>query len=308
MPDNCHACGADECVCRWCIVCARQRLGGDLPQTCRRCVDRARYNLARAVELYALLPVAILDAAYGQPGRARNGPRSAETPFPGGVGLAMLSSGSQGRSQTRTDIDTSHEADEVEGDPASVLFILASWEDDWRHHFGDPAAGRATVAAAAGYLNQRVGEAAQRHPAFDEFAADLRRLRRDLERVLALHDDVERARDAECLAEDCGGMLTRRADDEHGLPDEWECDECHTGYDETRMALARRTWVDKRAEQHAGLVAMTTAAMVTGTNFRTVQTWVNRGRIDSHRVDGQRLVRLTDVLAAARDLRDTLAG
>lgn len=187
-----------------CIVCFRDL--GDESQTCINCLNRARNNLSSIVEL-ACLAVKRLD---GWPaisaGTPKDGSQGDERPLPGGDLLVMLSDGSEGRSEP--DALFQH-------DPESLTYMLGSWEDDWRHVRGEPAAPeRATVANTADYLNQRLGWAAQHHPAFDEFAGQLGKTVSALEAGLRHGDRVERG----VPCRDCGERLIRRAAPKQGCP------------------------------------------------------------------------------------------
>src|SRR5690606_14695520 len=90
----------------------------------------------------------------------------------------------------------------------SVLGVLESWDRDWRHTLGLRLPDTpATVAGCANFLTGHLTTMAQRHPAFDEFATDMRRLLASVQRAVADGEHVERG--VPCL--DCGTQLVRRA-------------------------------------------------------------------------------------------------
>lgn len=97
---------------------------------------------------------------------------------------------------------------------------------------------------------------AQRHPAFDEFAADMRQLRSRLELVTKSADAIERAAVA---CPDCGDRLRKEwakparcqhdgphCDHSHRSPSEWPCRGSNTcGCDQ---GGARDEWVCRNRE------------------------------------------------------------
>lgn len=182
-----------------CVVCQRRSLTEFEPQTCTPCVGRVRTVLAELVDAYAMLTPTTTDALtlLGD-GSMQRMFHSYETA--GGVPVHPLVH----------DDDTVRPLppirDEWTSDPLPVVAALASWEDFWREHFGDPAGGRATLAGVTGYLLDRLDRAAQAHPAFDEFAAEVRRHRAGVRAAVGLADVPVEA-DAKCF--DCGGFLLR---------------------------------------------------------------------------------------------------
>ena len=178
-----------------CIICGTS-LHPDENQTCAKCVARTRGHLAGILTLFALLPAHLGQLTGRDYARA---PKSTEDEFalPGGTVLGMLAAGS-----------SHHGPDERDSDPESVAHTLGSWEDDWRSVRKEPAApGPDMVQTAHDYLMVRLSWAGQHHPAFDEFAADLRRVHRRLELVTAEDRPTERA-PVKCF--DCGQARLER--------------------------------------------------------------------------------------------------
>lgn len=172
--------------------------------------------------------------------------------------------------------------DDLDGDALSVSHELGQWEDDWRRMRGEPAApGPAFVSTAVEYLTVNVSWAASRHPAFREFADDMRRLRWMLEAVTRTVDRPVRASapcfelrpatdpDEEESSRICGGVLERHylapesggppsASPAHGLQDDWVCRRCKRVYDQAGYWLAVRSQLERaaaRAEAEEGEVA-----------------------------------------------------
>lgn len=167
-----------------CCVCQRS-LPADRPQTCRSCTARALANLGDIDDAWGDLPA----AAAERWGTGRE--------HPGGDVLVMLAGGSKGRTGwagvTLRDgrVDDSHGQDEWPGDPQSVAFDLSTWEDDFRAHRGEPATECPPAEAfprAVAYLRRHHAWAATSHPAFDEYAEDLWRVRARMWGVLGLSD------------------------------------------------------------------------------------------------------------------------
>lgn len=249
-----HAAEAGHPLCILCVT----SLPVDRPQTCLPCLAGVRRDLSAVVDLYALLPAAMAGSIYGQPGAPRDGDPSGERTIPGGDRLAMLGPGSRGLAHVWDD-----ELDERSDDPESVAFELGRAEDDWRLTRGEPAAEVAgTVASATAYLMPRLGWAADHHPAFDEFATDVRRLLGRLRTATATDDRPERG--APCLS--CGATLERKRSerkpghgcrghhdrcayplephgcaDTGGLVDEWRCPRCRRTYALEEYALTMRS-------------------------------------------------------------------
>lgn len=217
-----------------CIVCNRDLDQRDGPQTCIRCLGRVRSSLTGIVDAYALLPAELIEAGGTSFEPIPTGP--AESRILGGDALVLLAPGSEGAHWARGDWhDKPPVNDNLPSDPQPPLAVLAGWEDDWRSILGLPAAGPATMATVTRFLHDHLGWAAQHHPAFDEFATDVYRLRVRLEQVTKTsHAPV---RGIGCP--ECGETLIRRyADpdpcpngcphdgpghDQGGLRDGWQC-------------------------------------------------------------------------------------
>lgn len=252
-----------------CILCATS-LPDDRPLTCLPCLADVRRSLAALVDLYALLPAAMMGGAYGEPSKPRSD--GGEPAFPGGDALVMLAGGSRGLEQLRSD----DPEPEIPGDPESVAFELGRWEDDWRLTRGEPAAtGVGTVAGAAGYLEVRMGWAADRHLAFDEFAGDVRRLLSRLRTATATDDRPEVG--APCFEGDCGGTL-HRAWTETGLSEDWSCPRCRRVYEPAAYWLAVRSEMEtRRALQD--WVPLQEAVDASRRPHKTIRTWMARGQV-----------------------------
>lgn len=209
----CHGCGAGLAVYE--------------PQVCGPCHGTLRGHLYDILDLYATLPDHLAVLSGATPGHTP----SRDTHLPGGAALVMLSPGSEGRSETAHTL-------RVE-DPPSVVEVLTRWEDDIRRLRGE-AAGVSphdrAVSTAANYLLTRSKWAANRHPAWREYAQDLVKLRSRLRVVTGDIRTPVRA-PAPCLV--CGGILERRWRDD-GLEDTWKCVDCDLTYDPRQYILATK--------------------------------------------------------------------
>lgn len=226
------------------------------PQTCATCVGLVRDTLAEIVRLTDLLPTQTAEG--GCDGRLLAG-----APIPGGDAMVLLGPGSLGAQA----LDHEHES---WSDPVPPLQMLATHEDDWRLELGHQAGPRATMWRCADYLGQHLTLMAQRHPAFDEFAADLARLRGRLEDVLS-EGEREEPTKTPCL--ECGAMLVKRYG-KRAVDDHHQCPRCGRRYHGDEFTRAKHHHL--ASEDAATWVPLTHAADMVDRSGRTVRTWVTR--------------------------------
>lgn len=138
-----------------CVACRTRDLRDDEPQTCRPCITRVDQHLAELAGpegLYAALGAALTPTQSGSAGRV-SGSRTAPIP----VCLEVLSLASRG----------------------GVATILATWVDDWAAYgHATPIPGgtlQQQLDAAVSTLRFNLEWAAGQHPAFNEFADEVRR-------------------------------------------------------------------------------------------------------------------------------------
>ena len=230
---------------RRCIVCHHRELAAAEPQTCRRCVTVTRSAVTDIVGLAALLSAEL----RGRVGAAAAGGGAGgdENPLPMAELLSLMGPGGDGYGER--------------SDTPSVAWSLASWEDAWRDFGGFGGSPYpATVERAAEWLTANLGTMAQRHPAFDEFAGDMRSLRFTLLRALRMSDDPVRM-NADCF--ECGEPLVRdyvspspcRHSGEHtslcdqgGLRDYCRCTGCGRVYTPAQYRLALRAAIEMANE------------------------------------------------------------
>lgn len=296
-----------------CVVCHRS-LGDIEPQTCLPCLADTRQRLAEVVDSYAMLPEN-LDKMPSSSDWRRTGPRSDEAPLPGGDALGLLSPGSAGR-WASGDV---HAADNLPADAPSVAFELSRWEDDWREWRDEPAADEpANVVSAVGYLTRNLGWASDHHPAFDEFATDVRRL---LSRIQTATATAERD-DTGAACHTCGVDLRRAYGEpkpchherpaqglqwlgnryekreemedrlaaweakhqrcqQGGLEDSWKCPRCLRVYTDEQYRLAVAAEMQMRKDEAHYWVPIPAAARLVDRTHATVKRWIDDGTVES---------------------------
>jgi hypothetical protein len=221
--DACEGC--QPCDRSHCPVCGVRHSA----TTCPECLGAVREDLdwiaANARSEIGKPDRLLTEAAQGGADQRL----AAAAPIPGADAMVMLAPGNlHGRT------------DESWSDPVPPLLVLATWEDDWRIQFRHGGGPRATVARCADYLDRNLDRAAREHPAFEDFAADLRRLRARLERVIHDQPHGDRA-NVPCF--DCGGDLERKLTGD-GFDDAWTCRRCKRRYTDPEYHLAVRAKIE----------------------------------------------------------------
>ncbi len=215
-----------------CLLCGHDLHPTEVA-TCVRCLGRVRAGLVRIEQLFAVLPSLLTDMS-GSGITAIMGRGEDHYRLPAEDVLTMLGPGSSGPCH--------------ESDPPAVAFELGTWEDDWRHVRGEPAALHlATVPAAVTYLSSRAGWAAAHHMAFDEFATDVRRIVGWLEEATGTVDRPERG--APCIY--CRDTLLERGFTDEGRVDDWICPRCWRSFPEAHYRLAIRMALEEERERAA---------------------------------------------------------
>ena len=153
------------------------------------------------------------------------------------------------------------------------------------------------MAGAAHYLRVRLSWAGSHHPAFDELAADLRRIVSRLRTVTAMEDRPVRG--VPCLS--CGATLERHyADrrrgrgcvghwdrcpypyrphgctDSGGLEDVWRCPRCRRTYPDEEY---RRAVAQQHALARSALVPAVTIEATMGIREGRLRQWAVRGKV-----------------------------
>lgn len=254
--------------------CGRS-LAEDERQTCGRCLRSAGETLAGVRLMFDELPDHVghvraqrydADVPSAADGR----------PLPGGEVLVLLGKGSEGLAENgKTSRD---------GDPPSVSYELAWWANAWAEARGEAAPvrdewpARRQVHAAFAYLDVFTRWAAQQHPAFGQYAADLHQLHARLERATGRAEFVEHA-EAECFT--CGSDALVRKQTDKGLDDHWTCGRCGRRYSWPEYILALRARLEDGRDQLRGVGWGTVrqVAAATGSEVATVRKWAQRGLV-----------------------------
>lgn len=213
---------------RLCVLCAFDLEPIELI-TCRACVTDVRKELGRIEASFALLP-----SLLGHPaviGFSTVMGVGSEAPLPGGDVLVMLGPASSSTSWRHGD-DGGPSGDP--GDPPVVAFELSQWCEIWADTRGE-SSWPVTTEGCLDWLGARLEWASSHHLAFDDFAADMVRIRGRLEAVTGMHDAPEKG--ASCPY--CGTALEREYGPQ-GRVDDWLCRRCHRAFndDQYRLALA----------------------------------------------------------------------
>lgn len=261
-----------------CIVC-HHNLAADEQQTCEDDIAATRTRMDEIEDMWLELPDHL--------------ERHPEGDMPGGDAVVLLSAGSEGLSE---DDET------VRGnDPGSAAFELGWWAMVWSEDRGDPLIlGRrpgVIVAAALDYLRAHGRWAAQHHPGYDTYAADVRTLHARMEAVTARHREPTRA-GVPCF--DCGGDLQHEVG-EDGLEDcEWTCVVCRRRLTDRGYARALSMHVrDSSLVMIDGEEWATVARLAhdLDRSLRTIQAWHLRGLVRTIRRRGVLLLHAGDTHA-----------
>lgn len=293
-----------------CSCCGRSLAQDDPAMACESCLAETRGVLSGIVTMWAELPRHL---GHARAQRYDGGPRGGEEHhLPGGTVFALLAPGSAGgapRRLTPLDVERGldgreHRVDNQPEDTPSVAFALTQWEDDWRHVRGDdssdlpPSSTAAVVRAAAHYLEVHARWAANQHPAFDEFADDLRALHTRLEVATHRRRTPTRA-GASCF--DCGGDLVRQVDPDSGLEDDHvTCGTCRRQYDPAAYRMALKAAADDASQvEHEGERWATPARLARELDRpeRTLRTWHHRELVRSTTRGGVLFLAVSDVEA-----------
>ena len=245
-----------------CILCATALAGHEV-QTCQRCSERVRDDLTAVETAWTHLERVIGEAAYR------------------GIAwthLAMVNDGSTSGGGV-DDHPRYH-------DPLPPAAVLDAEERAWRDEFGHghppyPPLGHpdrrasVVVAQAIAYLRTWHTLAARTYPAFDDYAAQIRALRGQLEHAVGIADDPVVAPIWCSCADNAegGGKLVKWYTVE-GLGEAWTCCSCGEEMDDAAYLLRLRVLTEL-----PGWVSEETAAKAVDRPVATVKTGVRLGYV-----------------------------
>lgn len=253
--------------------CIRSHAADSGHPTCRLCAWPLRYATDVTCERCVRSVRDDLDAIWRETGDLQD--RVDDGAWTGGwlAPLTMLGDGS---------IRGGGEDDHVRyRDPFPVVALLEAWDRDWREEFGHPRPSykplghpdrqlARVLADVVAYLRTWLWLAAKTHPAFDEFAADLRGLRSRVEHVALLACDPVSA-PIPCV---CGGRLEQRFD-ASGRSDDRVCRDCGTTFDAEAYL-----WRYRMVTELPGFVSVERAAETVDRPVATVWSWVRDPAVD----------------------------
>lgn len=206
-----------------CTVCHRASLSEGQRQTCTGCLGWCRRSIIRLEQLYAVLPAELIGRSGAASPMDPSGIRADTDQIPGGDVMVMLGPGSTRWHSDPVDVD-------------SILGQLDRWEQDWRICFGEAAADdEATVSGCSLYLLRRLTRAAQEHPAFDEWAEDLRQMLARLESALRMSPQRSPVPCITCRRRGLERVVPRK-----GQAYDWACSRCHKTYTWSEYWIAAR--------------------------------------------------------------------
>jgi len=186
-----------------CVVAQNPNHHVEHGQVCAGCTQRIRCDLDDIVHLYLRLDL--------QPGSGNHGPRvtgSREAPLPLRVDALDLTMPARGEGLTAVGKEPDPDGVPLQVGQPSVASTLDLWVRDWRE-VRDRGEGlpTPTVAVLVGWLTVRLDWACDEHPAVDEFAGEIRRLRNTLRREVGDVDPRPERLPAPCPACDLLAMV-----------------------------------------------------------------------------------------------------
>ena len=198
-----------------------------------------------------------------------------------------------------------HGFDELESDPAPPLLVLAGWVDIIRTERNQPTDLPATISREVDYLRQSIewclstdadGDAV--FLAVDELAADLRKVRAQLENVL--HDGVRQDTGVPCMR--CATPLIRiHGPEMDKSADSWECKPCR----EYSTAAQYNFAVHTDYLRHATRLNASDMLEQYRINVGTLQGWASKGYVAKRgRDDNGRRLYDVDQAVKMRDGKD----
>lgn len=286
--------GCQPCLEGHCWLDGKTHLDVVHPRTCPECVGAVRDDMIEIRDLCTHLRERAFSGSDG------NGRRFAAMRLPGGDPLVLVSPVSEASADvllrwsriceehpSGCPVEAHEPVDEtahghlqslnLTSDPEPPALTLGTWEDDWRKLLSHEAGPRFDYARSIDYLLGQLTWAGQRHDAFDEFARDMRRIRRRLEEALV---DGERTEATRVPCTNCGARLVKvygrwESDDNHACP------RCRREYDDHEFARAKT--LAARSEGSDTWILLADAARSIDRSIHTVRTWVNTGRVEADR-------------------------
>lgn len=275
-----------------------QHLDDSHPQTCPRCIGRARDDINAITRGASELPDEVVEA--GVESEAANLAGPAADPF------------AWTRRRIRQ-LQAGTPADHLDPeDPHHPLAVLGRWELMLREHHGHDIPDRFTTRGAAAYLLQHLDRVAQ-DPEQDwaQFTGELRACRSHLEDVL--HTARRPETGAPCPACTNAPPLTKvyahwctdpectKEHDISGAKDTWRCPACRATWTEAEYRL----WVADDYLDNAEALTAAEIHQIHGIKPSTLRTWSERGLVAKRgkNARGQQTYDVEQALAAGDTTR-----
>jgi hypothetical protein len=229
-----------------CTTCRTWHLEDGERQTCIRCLGATRRAIRDILDYAPMLPSQAINGQNPEPHR--------ELKIPGGDALVLMLGGSnhatgiRGRTRLGQRPDPGPATYSYPSDPNPPANLLMTWEDDWRHVLHMLPAQNGDLGTVAEFLSDKLGWAAQHHPAFPQFSDEVRKAARHLEQIL--HAGIRDEIGVNCIR--CTDPPRLRAHftdpdsawteldrlyqagdtstDQGGRRDYWICPQCHEVY------------------------------------------------------------------------------
>lgn len=179
--------------------------------------------------------------------------------------------------------------DEDDEEHEPPLQTLLFWSEAWRAEHGYELGRRPTIRSEVNFIRGVLDWAWDNEVHFDDFAADVRKVRSRLENLL--RQGIRSERGAPCLYDQCRGVrLVRKLEpkrDEDGekvwVLGDWHCPRCHRSWTEERYA-AMVTAANEAAkvEDIDGRlwVAVDYAVRKVGVKAATLRSWMHRREVE----------------------------
>lgn len=168
--------------------------------------------------------------------------------------------------------------DEDPDEAWSPFQILEFWSEQWRREHGAEYGTRPTITSEANFIRWALDWAWDNEPAWDDFAADVRRARVRLEDILHAGNRVELSR---IVCPDCDSkprLIVLRGVADDGSDDRWKCQACRARFDTDDVRRAHAKMLrSEGAERWVHQVDAIATLKTQGRSERTVRSWLADG-------------------------------
>lgn len=173
--------------------------------------------------------------------------------------------------------------DEDPDDAWSPFQLLEFWSEAWRREKGAEYDTRPTITTEANFIRWALDWAWENEPAWDDFAADVRRARVRLENILS---DGKRAERSRIVCDQCEAqprLIVLRGSADDCSDDWWKCPGCKRRFDSDDVRRAHAKQLRSEGAQrwvHQADAIGTLKAQ--GRPERTVRAWLAEGEGEAY--------------------------